>query len=168
VERGEAELFDKPFEPRIEAEDADHGEALAAATTDAVATESSEADEAEAASASAALAVAAVASGTAVSLVGPAASGADLVAVTLEAAAAAKKAEATAAAVPAGVPVGSTVELRGLSSVKYNGKRGVVLTPRNADGRQGVRIIPVRSVRFYGLFRNRWQTDPGPIRHQST
>jgi len=58
-----------------------------------------------------------------------------------------KKIETAAAAMNDGelevsdlIAVGSEVELGGLSNGKFNGRKGVVITKKNADGRYGVRL----------------------------
>ena len=43
------------------------------------------------------------------------------------------------------IPVGSSVTLQGLKADVYNGRKGVVITQRNKDGRYGVRLDPLRS-----------------------
>jgi hypothetical protein len=148
-ERAEAPLFDKPFEPRLESQ-----EGLGDAEADELAQVNQ--DEAlDAAADQAALAPELAAEKAVTPLFGS--KGAAAAAV--KAAAAKEKsasssssaavgdtaAAAAAAAVSSGddsglVPVGSTVMLEGLSNAKFNGKKGVVLTKKNADGRYGVRL----------------------------
>jgi len=119
-ERDEAALFDRPFEPRLEAEDAandDDDETAGADDDDASNTSEVSAKADAAATAAAALAA---------QVLSPQLSGAG----------------AAAAAVAAGLAVGTRVVLKGLSAAHYNGREGVVLTSANAEGRQGVRLDP--------------------------
>ena len=118
-ERDEAALFDRPFEPRLEAEDATNDDDDAdAGADDEDASNSSEAGAAADAAANAAAALAA-------QVLSP------------------QLGESKApAAVAAGLAVGTRVVLNGLSAAHYNGREGVVLTTANAEGRQGIRLDP--------------------------
>jgi hypothetical protein len=148
VEKEEADLYDRPFEPRIEgsggSEEASSSSSAALDGMEGVEDEDDgDGDGVDGSDDFKEL-------GTSATFISPLLSNANVVASgsfppPAPTAAAAAAAEVDDEEDPDSIPVGSSVTLQGLKADVYNGRKGVVITQRNKDGRYGVRLDPLRS-----------------------
>jgi hypothetical protein len=145
VEKEEADLYDRPFEPRIEGSASSEEASSSSTATGLDGMDEIEDEEEGAPSVDDPEHVEVAPSTLASPLLSATNAPVSTTSSTRAEASHAAAADVTDGEDAGAIPVGTSVVLQGLKTEEYNGRKGVIITKSNKDGRYGIRLDPLRS-----------------------